>query len=370
MAVTDVSPALAALTPRQRRLRLGLVALIIAGLAGAFLAAGGWVSPRKLTPERLVDTFEQLNGVHPGFRRNHAKGVGVSGSFVSNGRGARLSKASVFQPGSFPVVGRFALGGGLPEAPDAAKAVRSFALQFSLPGGEQWRTGMNAIPVFPVRTPEAFREQLIAMAPEPATGKPNPARVAAFLQKYPETARALRRIQSQKPAGGSADSTFHSLNAFVVTDAGGRSTPVRWSLIPEPEASAELGAPALAPAVPNFLFDALIARVRRGPAKWHLILTVGTPADSTSDPTLEWPADRERIDAGILSIDRVESEATSPARTINFDPLVLPAGIAPSDDPILSARSAAYAVSFRRRAGEPVAPSAVTPAAVEQGGRP
>ena len=45
---------------------------------------------------------------------------------------------------------------------------------------------------------------------------------------------------------------------------------------------------------------------------------------------------------GTLTLDSVESDDTSPARDINFDPLVLPAGIAPSDDPLLSARSAVY----------------------------
>jgi catalase len=45
---------------------------------------------------------------------------------------------------------------------------------------------------------------------------------------------------------------------------------------------------------------------------------------------------------------------------------VLPWGIAPSDDPLLSARSAAYSQSFTRRAGETKQPSAVTPAEVHQ----
>ena len=65
---------------------------------------------------------------------------------------------------------------------------------------------------------------------------------------------------------------------------------------------------------------------------------------------------------GTLTIDQVESEDTSPARDINFDPLVLPNGIAASDDPLLSARSAAYAQSFTRREGEHKDPSAVSTA--------
>jgi catalase len=73
------------------------------------------------------------------------------------------------------------------------------------------------------------------------------------------------------------------------------------------------------------------------------------------------------VEVGILTLDRVESEETSAATAINFDPLVLPMGIAPSDDPLLSARSAVYSQSFTRRAGETSQPSAITPAEVEKG---
>src|SRR6266478_5306734 len=50
------------------------------------------LSPDALTPARFIDRFEQIGGVHSGFRRNHAKGLGVSGFFESNGNGVRLSK--------------------------------------------------------------------------------------------------------------------------------------------------------------------------------------------------------------------------------------------------------------------------------------
>jgi catalase len=73
------------------------------------------------------------------------------------------------------------------------------------------------------------------------------------------------------------------------------------------------------------------------------------------------------VDVGTLTLDKVESDDTSAARDINFDPLVLPAGIAPSDDPVLSARSAVYSQSYTRRAGESRQPSAITPADTKKG---
>jgi catalase len=73
------------------------------------------------------------------------------------------------------------------------------------------------------------------------------------------------------------------------------------------------------------------------------------------------------VDVGTLTLKRIESDDTSAARDINFDPLVLPTGIAPSQDPLLSARSAIYSQSYTRRAGETKEPSAITPADVRKG---
>src|SRR6516165_9041779 len=90
--------------------RFALIAVVLAAVAAVFAYVGGWFTPHELTPARFSDGFEEVNGVHPGFRRNHAKGMGVSGSFESNGKGARLSKAAVFRPGNVRVIGRFSLG--------------------------------------------------------------------------------------------------------------------------------------------------------------------------------------------------------------------------------------------------------------------
>src|ERR1700736_958679 len=146
--------------------RFALIGVALAAVAGPFAYLGGWFTPNQLTPARFTDGFEQVNGVHPGFRRNHAKGVGVSGFFESNGNGVRLSKAVVFREGRVPVLGRFSLNGGQPYAADTPDAVRGLGLEFSLPDGELWRTATVNLPVFPFPTPEAFYEQLLASNPD------------------------------------------------------------------------------------------------------------------------------------------------------------------------------------------------------------
>jgi catalase len=355
----------APLTSGSKLARLGGIGIVLLSVAGAFLYLGGWFSPHELTPARFVDGFERVNGIHSGFRRNHAKGVCVSGFFDSNGQGTRLSKAVVFQTGRVPVIGRFSFGGGDPYVADSPDKVRGLGLLFRLPDGEEWRTAMINLPVFPFNTPQAFYDNMMATQPDPNTHKPNPEKVAAFLASHPETVQASKIIKSHEVSSGFDNSPYHGLNAFRLVDAGGKSTPVRWSLAPvQPFAAASTTGAIQGDK--NYLFDGLISSIVQHPLQWHLILTVGQPGDVTDDPTIPWPDGREQVDVGTLTLDSVESEETSPARDINFDPLILPAGIAPSDDPLLSARSAVYSQSFTRRAGEKKEPSAITPSDVRK----
>jgi len=265
----------------------------------------------------------------------------------------------------------------MPFQPDAPNTVRSMALRLVPPDGEEWRTGMNNIPVFPVNSARGFYEQLLAFSPDPATGKPDPAtgkpdpaKIKAFLAAHPEAARALALIKKRQATSGFANSTFNSLNAFRFIDAADASVPVRWSAVPVQPVAAEAAEQTEA-GNENYLFDDLIAQIAQHPRQWQLIVTIGQAGDPTNDATQAWPEGRQQVDAGTLTIDRASSEDTGRCTAVNYDPLVLPAGIEPSDDPLLSARSAVYARSFTLRAEEnhEKPPSAVTPQDVQAGGK-
>jgi catalase len=216
-----------------------------------------------------------------------------------------------------------------------------------------------------VKSAQSFHDLLIASAPDPATGKPKPESMSAFLAKYPESAKALQLVKSAAVSTGFANSTYNSLNAFRFTNAQGEVLPVRWSMVPlQPFVPLDPAAPASTDK--NYLFDALIADIHKQPLQWKFFITIGQPGDPTDDATLPWPPDRRQVEVGTLTIDQVDSEDVSPTRDINFDPLILPSGISASDDPILSARSAAYSKSFIRREGEPKSPSAVSTAETQK----
>lgn len=341
-----------ALTRRGALLGMGAVAGVAAVDVGGFAYAGGWLRPDDLTPPRFADRFEQVFGRHEGFRRNHAKGLSATGSFASTGAGATICRAAVFRPGSVPVVGRFSLGGGVPNQSDKPDTVRGLGLMFQTSDGQQWRTAMVNFPVFTDRTPQGFYERLLASKPVAATGKPDPEKMAAFLQRHPETAAALKIIKQTPPSIGFADTTFHGLNAFYFTNSAGETVPVRWTAVPQ-----QTGQPASTGK--DYLFDDLIHAVAQRPLAWKLILTIGEPGDPTNDATKPWPQSRRTIEAGTINITAVQTEEAGNARDINFDPTVLPDGITVSDDPLLAARSAVYARSYTRRAEESKSPSEV-----------
>jgi len=347
------------LSPHGRTLtRLGVIGVAVLCIVVLFAWAAGYLSPGRLTPGRFTEAFREVYGLHSGFRRNHAKGVCVSGYFDSNGEGMALSSAVVFRRRETRVLGRFSLPGGNPYVADAPRTPRGLALSFLLADGEVWRTAMLDIPVFTVHTPRGFYEQLLAGRADPRTGKPDPTRLATFLANHPETVRAQQMIAARPFSSGFANATYNSLDAFRFTNAAGESHAVRWSLVPQD---------AFAPDAPttaqrqdrNYLFDALIARAKRGAIRWHLSVTVATKRDPTNDATVPWPANRERVDTGTLVLNSVQDEADGSCRDVNFDPLILPSGIAPTDDPLLSARSAVYSRDFTLREGEARQPSAV-----------
>ena len=72
------------------------------------------------------------------------------------------------------------------------------------------------------------------------------------------------------------------------------------------------------------------------------IQSLAEDGDPIENPSQPWPEDRTRVAAGTFVLERAYAEADGDCRDINFDPTVLPDGIAPSGDPVLAARAAAY----------------------------
>jgi len=324
---------------------LVLIALVIGAGAAAFAYTAGWFSPQRLTPEKMVAALAPPTGVALGHRRNHAKGICFTGVFEANGAGSALSKAQVFTRGQYPVLGRFNLGTADPNAPDATVRVRGMGLQIATPDEQLWRSAMIDPPFFAVSTPQAFYELLLASASK------DPDAMKTFAGAHPEIAAFGAWAKSAPWTGSYAEERFNSLNSFVFADSSGAEKTVRWSLLPAAQ-PVPISQDDLAKRGPDFLEQEITERVRGGPQRWTMVVTVANPGDPTADPSKAWPEDRRTVEVGTLTVQQIEPDRDGPCRDINFDPTVLPSGMRTSDDPFPAARSAAYAKSYDLRTAE------------------
>lgn len=324
---------------------LVLIVVVVGGSAAAFAYTGGWLTPGRLTPQKLVTAFAPPTGAVPGHRRNHSKGICFLGTFEANGQGAQLSKAPMLAAGTYPVVGRFNFGTPNPDADDKTSRVRGIGIQITALDGAQWRSAMISPPFFPVSTPDAFYALL------KASGSKDPDAMKTLAGAHPEIANFGAWAKSAPWTPSYAENRYNSLNSFVFTDASGADHTVRWSLIPA--AAVEAIAPdELAKRGPNALEDEITQRVAAAPQHWTMTVQVANPGDPTADPSKAWPEDRRAIAVGTLTADKIVPEPDGPCRDINYDPTILPPGIRTADDPFPAARSAAYRVSFDRRTAE------------------
>ena len=325
--------------------RFALIAAVVGALALAFAYTAGWLSPHRLTPNRLVAELAPPGGPTPGHRRNHIKGICFTGVFDANGNASSLTTAQVFARGEYAVVGRFNTAGGDISAADPMQAVRGFSTRIVTPNSQEWRGAAIDAPLFASPTVQAFYELNGAAASK------DPNAIKQYIAAHPEFLAFAGWAKTHPRTESWAETQFNSLNSFYFVDASGVRHAVRWSWVPAASA-VNLTDDELKQRAPDFLTQEITQRVASGPVKYELILTVANPGDPTADPTKAWPADRRKVDAGTLIVQQVVPEQDGPCRDINFDPSVLPAGVTVSDDPFPAARSAAYRVSYDKRMAE------------------
>lgn len=340
-------------TPIRPACRLALPRPALAGrlaLAGGLVlvAPAALAAEPEVTAPQVVTAIEEVFGVTPGERRNHTKGTCASGEFVGTPEAAAYSRSALFSGKPVPVIGRFSLAGGNPKAPDTARSPRGMALQFRLPGGQLHHMAMLNVPVFGVSEPRGFLDQMRALKPDPATGKPDPEKMKAFRAAHPEGAALAQYLATNNPPASYATSSYWGIHTFRMLDAKDKTTLVRWRFVPQ-DGEKPLSDEAMKSAGPDFLERALIERAKQGPIRWNMLLTIGQAGDPEDNPTLPWPATRKEIRAGTLSLSAATPQKGAACEEINFDPMVMADGIAPTEDPVLRFRSAAYAVSAAKR---------------------
>jgi len=302
----------------------------------------------EVTAPQVVGAMEGVFGVNPGQRRNHIKGTCAVGEFVGNRDMVAYSRSALFSGKPVAVVARFSLAGGNPKAPDTAKSVRGMALQFKLPDGNLHHMTMLNTPMFGAARPQTFLDLMLAQQPDPATGKPDPEKMKAFKASHPDNLAQAEYLAKHNPPVSYGNSSYWGIHTFKLINQQNKTTLVRWRFAPK-DGEKRLTDDALKTAGANFLEQALISRTQQGPVQWDMLVSIGEAGDPQDNPTLVWPENRKLIKAGTLNISGATPQKGAACEPINFDPLVMADGIAPTQDPVLLFRSPAYAVSFGKR---------------------
>jgi len=308
------------------------------------LASAAATAENAPVPTQIVDLANKVDGVHPGFRAFHAKGVVVEGSFKASAEAARLSRATLFNGSLIPVTARFSDGSGMPTVPDGSPAMpRGIAIRYHLPGGADTDMVTNSFKFFPVGTGEDFRDLLQAIVASPPDA-PKPTKLEQFFASHPNAPKAIGSL----PIPDSfADEEYHGIDAFIFISKSGQRQAVRYLVVPEkvvhltPEEAAKQS--------PDYLFDELAKRIARKPLVFHLKAQLAEPGDQTKDASQPWPNDRKVVELGVLTLNKVVPDSLEAQKKLLFLPTKLTAGIELSDDPLPSVRAAAYGVSFGRR---------------------
>jgi len=320
--------------------------------SGIFLAAlalsSGSFAEEVVTADQVVGAIEKQFGTTPGQRRNHINGVCVAGSFTGDQSIQAYTTSPLFSGKSIAVIGRFSLAGGSLKIPDTARNPRGMALEFELPQRKVQHFTMLNVPVFGAATPQSFYDGVVANTPDPATGKPDPEKQAAFKASHPDAQALGEYLAKNNPVTSYANSDFYSIHTFKFINKAGKTTLVKWRFVPQ-DGVKRLSDEELKTAPARFLDDEIMARTKAGPVRWDMILTIGEPTDEQTNPTVYWPTDRKQIKAGVLTLTSATPQQGGACEKINFDPLVMAQGIAPTNDPVLLFRSPAYADSYAKR---------------------
>ena len=307
------------------------------------------MTPAKDNPssQEILQAFDDLSGLHPGYRPVHAKGILLSGKFRPSASGMTLTKAPHLHQSFTPVTVRFSDFAGVPAVPDNHPNASPWGIAIRFQLAEHVHTDIIAHSVdgFPARTAGDYIEFLRAIAAtRPDSPKPSP--VEIYLAAHPA---ALEFVQTPKPMPSSfARENFFSVSAYQFTDASGVSRFGRYRI--RPADGAEYLDGAVAAATPaNFLFDEIQQRVGKAPVEFRIEVQLSAAGDTVDDATVHWPKDRPQIEFGTIELTSVVANNDAEQRHIIFDPIPRVDGIGSSGDPLLEPRADVYLMSGRRR---------------------
>ncbi|MCO7224108.1 catalase [Pleionea sp. CnH1-48] len=290
--------------------------------------------------KHTVESFEKLFGITEGKRRNHTKGFCFEASLIPHDSHINQYSNSPLFAHKSKVIGRLSHKGGNNKASDSKPAEYGMGLAITTVDGQEHRMSMNTLDFFPVATPEAFAELMHAKT----QGKEA---VKAFKSRNSDLQRFKTHMaKKEKKLTPYEGSTFNSINSFYLTNDDNKRTAVRWAFVPERSQNIVLKPQD------DFYFENMQKNLSQHGIVWNMVITIANPDDKVNNAALPWTGKHTTLVAAKLKVQAISRESDGKCDAINFDPLILSSGFAPSSDPLLQARRLSYAISFGKRTHE------------------
>ena len=268
--------------------------------------------------KELLEQFDQLFGMHPGFRAAHAKGLMLTGIFSPHTQAQSLTRAPHASRASTPLTARFSNSTGLPQIPDNVPDAnpRGLAIRFDLAEHVHTDIVSHSTDGFPTRDGQEFLEFLRAVA---ASGPdvPSPKPIERFLSSHPAS---LAFVQAPKPFPSSlARETYFAVTSFAFSNSAGQTRFGRYRILPE-LGSDYLSDSQVSTLSANYHYEELAERVARGPIRFHVRVQLAKPGDAVDDSTVHWPEHREAVEFGTIELTSVMPDTLAQQKHIIFDP--------------------------------------------------
>jgi catalase len=332
---------------------------------------------------RLVDSIiADFPDHQPLTRPIHTIGIGVKGWFEPSEVARDYCIAKHFQGPRIRATVRFSNVSGSPKQHDGWNDVRGMATRFHFDDRREGRATdliamtlggffVRSVDEFfdftksalqtPVKREAAWRKICDMLSLKPPL--PNPyqgqtqsgdAGTLGYADKHPFAQLAVFQAGMIGAPVSYVRAVYHAVHTFFVVGPDHVRRPVRFSW--KPVAGVQTTDPRKPPR-DNYLADELRKRLKKPandrfpvePARMMLMMMIGEAGDVLEDPTVPWPARRQRVVMGTLSLNEVAEDQVLDCEKMSFNPWRLVPGIEPSADPLLKARRNAYEDSRKRR---------------------
>ncbi|RDU65108.1 hypothetical protein [Helicobacter sp. MIT 14-3879] len=188
-----------------------------------------------------------------------------------------------------------------------------------------------------------MKRHLTARIPE--DGKPNIKKIKETIEANPSLKNYDTYIKTLPITSNFANTTFHSVHAFIFKTKDNKEIFARWKFVPIAGESS-LSNEELDKLGNDFLEDNFKNSLKNAPVKYEMYLVFPNKNDEIDNINARWLGKHKEALFGTLVVNKYDGKDCN--QDVYF-PSILPSGILPPKDAMFDLRNEVYAITFGMR---------------------